>query len=360
MSTDEFTATNLLNRMLSRIPDSLDKREGSIIYDALAPAAYEISASYRLLFNAYEEAFISTAQGAALDMRVQEMGLTRHPPTKSLVKGIFKDSVGGTMDVPIGARFTAMNPTMSHTYVALAKITVGTFKLEAESLGAAPNDYIGELSPVTHIDGLGSAVITEILIPGEDEETDTALRERYFNYINSEIQDGNTAQYETWAAEYIGIGRAKVMPLWNGANTVKVSILDVDNKKASQTLIEAFQRYLDPGALGLGNGVAPIGAKVTVSTATEKIVNITAKVSIMDGYIFSVVQENIKKAISKFLADTAYKRSAVFLMDIGAAMLNADGVSFITELKLNNAQLDITLAPEEIGLLGTITLSEVV
>ena len=38
------TYEQILQRMLARVPGDIDKREGSIIYDALAPAAVEISA----------------------------------------------------------------------------------------------------------------------------------------------------------------------------------------------------------------------------------------------------------------------------------------------------------------------------
>lgn len=34
------TYENLLNGMLERVPDDIDKREGSIVYDALGPTAY--------------------------------------------------------------------------------------------------------------------------------------------------------------------------------------------------------------------------------------------------------------------------------------------------------------------------------
>ena len=40
---EEMTFEAILERMLNRIPDSLDKREGSVIYDAIAPAALEIA-----------------------------------------------------------------------------------------------------------------------------------------------------------------------------------------------------------------------------------------------------------------------------------------------------------------------------
>ena len=36
----------ILQRLLDRIPDTMDKREGAIIYDALAPAAIELNLAY--------------------------------------------------------------------------------------------------------------------------------------------------------------------------------------------------------------------------------------------------------------------------------------------------------------------------
>ena len=39
---EDITYEVILKRMLDRIPSTMDKREGSIIYDALAPAAIEL------------------------------------------------------------------------------------------------------------------------------------------------------------------------------------------------------------------------------------------------------------------------------------------------------------------------------
>ena len=43
---EEMTYEKIMERMLSRVPDTLDKREGAIIFDALAPAAFEMSILY--------------------------------------------------------------------------------------------------------------------------------------------------------------------------------------------------------------------------------------------------------------------------------------------------------------------------
>ena len=43
---EDKTYENILQEMLNRVPDDIDKREGSVIYDALAPTAYSIADLY--------------------------------------------------------------------------------------------------------------------------------------------------------------------------------------------------------------------------------------------------------------------------------------------------------------------------
>ena len=46
---EKYTFEYLIDSALSRVSDSIDKREGSIIYDALAPACYELAEVYMQL-----------------------------------------------------------------------------------------------------------------------------------------------------------------------------------------------------------------------------------------------------------------------------------------------------------------------
>ena len=47
----------ILSRMLERVPDIMDKREGSVIYDALAPAAAELANMYIELDSVLNQTF---------------------------------------------------------------------------------------------------------------------------------------------------------------------------------------------------------------------------------------------------------------------------------------------------------------
>ena len=52
------TYEEILQRCLDRIPNSFDKRQGSIIYDALAPCCVELAQMYIQLASTYELVFI--------------------------------------------------------------------------------------------------------------------------------------------------------------------------------------------------------------------------------------------------------------------------------------------------------------
>ena len=59
---EEMSFELIMNRMLSRVNTDVDKREGSIIWDALAPAAAELALMYIQLDTVLNEAFADTAK----------------------------------------------------------------------------------------------------------------------------------------------------------------------------------------------------------------------------------------------------------------------------------------------------------
>lgn len=335
---ESVTYEVILQRMLARIPDTYDKREGSIIYDALAPAAADLAQMYIELDATRDLTFVQTSAGEYLDDLVGEFGLTRIPASKAIVKGSFN------IDIPISSRFSG--DTLN--YVATEKISTGVYYLECETAGSAGNNYTGRLIPITYISGLTSATITEISIPARDTETDAELKARYYEQINGGPADGNVAQYEKWASTYDGIGRFKVFSLWNGANTVKVSILDENNDIASATLISNFQAYLDPSSTGLGNGAAPIGAIVTVSTASAKSISIALKVELAAGYTTAT---EIVEALKAFFHSISYVKTVVNYFSVVAAIMGCQSVADIISLTVNSGTSDISMTSEEIPVL---------
>lgn len=352
MAYEDMTYEVILQRMMERVTSkypNLDNREGSIIFDALAPAAVELAIMYVELDNAINQSFVDTATREFLLIACEQMGMD---------VSVFEASAGVhqgefNVEVPIGSRWNCDLYNYTVTELIQHNLTSGyyEYRMDCETLGSAPNSLTGDLTPITdNPNGLEYAKVTECLIEGENETSDEDVRTAYYEFVNSVATDGNVAQYKRWCNEYQGIGNSKIFPLWNGDNTVKVSILSASNRAASPELIAEFQEYLDPSVTGMGDGMAPIGAFVTVTTATEVPINVSATILLKDGY---TEVPDIAQALTRYFSEVAYNKLAVAYMNVGASILNVEGVEFVTNLLINNDTKDILLGAEQIPVLGT-------
>ena len=91
----------ILKRMLDKIPDTLDKRQGSIIYDALAPAAAELAQAYISLDVYSDQTYLISAVGENLDNKAYDYGLQRNSATYAQKIGLFIDINGNAMKINI-------------------------------------------------------------------------------------------------------------------------------------------------------------------------------------------------------------------------------------------------------------------
>ena len=160
---ESITYEVILQRMLDRIPSTMDKREGSIIYDALASAAVELQQVYIEIDAFLRETFGDTASREYLIKRASERGIEPYPATYAVLK---VTSTPSDIDVAIGSRFS-LNEL---NYTVVEKIEDGSYKISCDTAGAVGNKYFGALVPIDYIQGLENISITELLIPGEDEE----------------------------------------------------------------------------------------------------------------------------------------------------------------------------------------------
>lgn len=348
---EDMTYEYILDRMKQRVMNqypNLDQREGSIIFNALAPAAFELAMAYWNLDNIIGESFVETAsrEFKLIGCADKGMDISQFEAHAGTFKGEFN------VEVEIGSRWNCDLYNYEVTDYLGMNGDYYTYSMLCETTGTAPNTVTGSLTAITDLpNGLTYAELTECLIEGENEKTDAEINQAYKEYINNTVGDGNKNQYLRWCDEYDGIGNAKVFPLWNGANTVKVSILSASNRMATQGLIDSFQEYIDPNTSGMGDGVAPIGAFVTVTTATEVPISVTGTITFEDGYSDT---SGIATALEEYFASIAYKKTIVSYMSIGAVILNVEGVEAVSDLKVNGVTVDLTLGEEEIPALGTV------
>lgn len=340
-----MTFETIMERLLERVPDTFDKREGSVIWDALSPAAYELSLAYEDMEAKRRNTFAGTADREGLIECCKEIGITPNPATYAVRQAIFTPL---DLEIAIGERFNFEDLN----FMVTEKISAGVYALTCETLGTAGNYGTGTLIPVNYVKGLQTANLTDVvLIYGEEEEETEVLRQRYFDTLPTFTIDGNIAQYEKWCKNFPGIGKFKIFPTWNGKNTVKVSILSAENTLASKTLIDDFQEYLDPNSEGLGNGQAPIGAVVTVTTAAEKKINVSAQLILKSGYEEPL---GLEDELQAYFNSVSYSRNFISYIAVGAIFQNNDSIDSVVGLTINGSQIDIPLGEEEIAVKGAL------
>lgn len=325
---ENMTYENILSDMLSRVPNDVDKREGSIIYDALAPCAYHLAQTYFQLSNYVDLFFAGTAVGEFLDRKAADYGLERKPATKAVRK------IETTGPVDIGTRWGLEGTT----YVITEKISDTEYKAECEQPGEIGNQYTGELENIDNVSGV-TATLADIIVSGEDEETDEDFRLRIFAYLQRPATSGNADHYRQWALEVPGVGDAKVFPLWNGPGTVKVLIVD-SNKEIDETLEQPVYEHIEK--------VRPIGANVTVDSPTKLDIAVSAKVSLSPGYTVQMVQNAFIQALDQYRKDITFKDNHISHAYVGKLLFDTPGVIDYIDLKLNGAMQNIAIGEEDV------------
>lgn len=341
----------ILARMLDKIPDTLDKREGSVIYDALAPAAFELAQMYVELDTILTESFGDTASRTYLIKRAAERGLSPDAATYAILKGAFN------IDVPIGSRYSLDKLN----YTVTEKISRGVFKLQCETAGTLGNSQLGTLIPINFVQGLTSAILTEVLIPAEDEEGTEAFRTRYLNSFDSQAYGGNIADYKEKVNKINGVGGVKVYPVWNGGGTVKLVIINSEYKVPSAEMIATVQTAVDPVInAGKGVGVAPIGHTVTVEGVTTQKVNIGLTLTFSSGYTFETMKAAIEALIDAYLLEinTAWaesESSIVRVSQIETRILTLTGIVDVQNTTINGVAGNLTLDANSIAVRGVVS-----
>lgn len=355
------TEQTILKRMLARLPSSLDKREGSVIYDATMPAAIECMLLYAMADWFLKNTFADTAEREWLVERAKERGLAPYPATAAVVKGIFAPAA---IQVPVGTRFSyeAVN------YAVTEQIGGGVFLLRCETVGTAGNQPAGKLLAIDYVEGLETAQLAEVIVPGEDEEETEHFRARYLASFEGQAFGGNIADYREKVNAIPGVGGVKVYPVWQGGGTVRVVFMTSEYKVPTAEFVDQVQTAIDPLVnQAQGIGLAPIDHKVTVEGVRDAAVRIGLQLTLTDGYSFEDYRESIEAVIDGYFAElnqgwegtqkvTLTENSnigiAIRISQIESRLLEIPGVEDVQHTKLNELEENLVLDPDELAVRG--------
>lgn len=350
---EDQTYEKILDRSLERVATDVDKREGSLVMNAIAPVSAEHANIYILLDGIIQNGYADTAIREYLVLRCKERGIIPHGATQAVLKGKFN------MEIPLGSRFNLNE--LNYKAVAFIENVDSFFyyQMECETEGTQGNKFFGALNSIEYIDKDLEGELVELLIPAEDEEDTEALRERYLNSFNSNPFGGNKQDYKEKTNALDGVGGTVVIPVWNGGGTVKLIIIDSNYNKASDTLVKRVQEEIDPDPQGTGLGIASIGHTVTVTTVRELSVKVVVRLTLNEGYTWSQIEPRAEEALEAYFLEMrkAWENGSlvVRVSQIENRLLNLEGVLDVADTTLNGVSGNLPVETDQLPILGGVS-----
>lgn len=351
---EEQTFERILQRSLERVGVDVDKREGSLIMNAIAPVSAEHANIYILLDGIISDGYADTANRDYLIRRCRERGIEPHAATNAVLKGKFN------MEIPIGSRFNLEE--LNYVAIELIEsaeeetVTYYYYQMRCETSGTEGNKYFGGLSSIDYIHKDLEGSLVELLIPAEDEEDTEILRNRYLSSFASSPFGGNKQDYKDKTNSLDGVGGTVVIPVWNGGGTVKLIIIDSEYHVASVELVKAVQEAIDPDPQGTGTGIAPIGHTVTVVSAEAFAVDVSCNITLVEGYQLVTVKTKIKEALEAYFLDMrkAWENGGlvVRISQIENRILGVDGVLDVINTTANGSTENLVLEVDQLPIMG--------
>lgn len=404
---ENMTYEALLASALSRITSPVDKREGSMVMNGVAPSMAELAQLYIAADFVFKATYIATAPREYLIKRAHDRNMDPYPATPAVYRAEFN------IEVPLGTRFSCQDLNFKVT----AKMdpeedepeTGLSYQVTCETPGAAANDYGGTLIPVEYVQGLTRAELMELLIPGDDEEETEAFRQRVLESFQSQAFGGNQADYKEKVLAMAGVGDVKVHAVWNEdispsslipdaavdswysstistvsgtvatwltavytaakakkltvGGTVKLVIMASDFDAPSSTLIEEVQTAVDPEQnAGEGLGLAPIGHVVLVTGVEPEKVDIELHLTYASGWDWEAAKSYVEGVIDAYFEELAKSWAGSTALVVRISQIESRILSecsnMITDIggtKINSVESNLTLGPDSIPKRGEIT-----
>lgn len=342
----KMTFEQIMERMLNRIPNSFDKREGSVIWDALAPAALELESVYFAFEGMLQETFAKTASREFLKLRALERGMKPNKATKAILKVKFNTKV------QLETRFKINN--IIFKVIENTNPSENEYKLECESEGVVGNITNGDLVQIDYVKNLDikKSEILEIFAHGKDEEDTESFRKRYLESFEEQRFGGNIRDYTDKILGISGVGAVKVTPIHNGGGTVLLTILNSDYGKANKELINKVQEIIDPTEEQKGLGLAPIGHQVTVKTAETVDIEIKINISFIGDTNFETKKGQIEDVINQYFKELKLNWQNEKIVIKPAYLIyrlfSISNIKDIGEIQINGKSNNLTLGDFEI------------
>lgn len=352
---DEITEEYLLEECID-LADQLgvDSRQGSIYRDASDGAILRTAKFFNDLNQVYEIISVNSCTGVVLDERLAERGMKRNPETATSASYYVEF---------VGAEPTEGDRVSCDDHFFILGKDEDRWIMTSEETGTEMNNIVVGLPviPEVDVDDLISATVTGIAVEAVDEEDDDSARQRLLDKISGPSENSNKAQMKSWCEEVEGVGRAKIIPMWNGPMTVKGIIISSMGVVPSQMVVNDVQEYIDPGCEGMGEGMANIGCFFTAEAAQETVINVSVTVEKKAESSYPGIEATLKEALTAYckeLALTSYNDEVTIRFNsISTLIGNIGDIVDFDDLLLNGGKDNIFIDVYHVPVVGEVKVN---
>ena len=355
---DDRTFDNIMSEMMTDFGADVRTDEKSLAYNACAKTASKLEETYGDMSDLADNMLPDTQDISHLIRYASERGISYHYATAPLVRGVF------SQEIEIGEALTCND----YTYTIQERLTDGgdyDYSLLCETEGTEANTTLGELDPVDYIDEYQGGEITEILVPGTDDEDDEAFRQRVLDSFDSTAFGGNKADYRLFVDAIAGVGGCKPKRRASDSPWINITVISSEFDVPSSTLIDQIQTAVDPEQNhGEGDGMAPICHLVHIQGVESVGVNIETTIVLDSGYTVEGVQTAVEEAIEGYLytlrvswEENDLNSLNVRISQIESRILTVEGVLDVMDTAINGETENLVITYEKIPTLGEVTLN---
>mgnify|MGYP005875026561 CR=1 FL=1 len=337
--------TDIQQDLLSEMPSTYSKLKGTWLWEMFKAFAIKIFELLGLLTETAEKLNIENLKGDELDAYVSQWTDLKRKKAQKADGYIEVTGNGVIYSGTLVSNGSIQYEVLEDTEVN-GKAEVFISATEVGEVGNTDKNTITTL--VTSNANIKSITNLEKIEGGSDEETDEALRERYYLRLSMPATSGNKAHYILWARECFGVGGAKATRDTEVNNKVNLYICGDEGDVADISTVELVQNYIDPNKNGDGSGVAPIGAICEVFSAGIKKLTVSGKVELDNTVDEATTLLNIKNNLIKYLSQINFQKTEISYAKFLNIAVNSNGVNDITDFKLNNGYINIACSETEI------------
>lgn len=346
-----YSTEKILSEMLQKLPDNISKEENGWVCDLFYPVAIAFSRAIEFtLVEAIKNIVPKYSYGDILLGHGENRNLflkqASHAKAMLTIKGIM-----GTKIPESFAFSTVSTPEQSgivfYTLEECEIAETGIAEVECVCTEAGKKGNVAAetiLLMVKPMKGIVSVVNKEKAYGGFEQETEDSFRQRIAEFDaslgNSFV--GSPADYRRWALEVAGVGAAHVISAKDDTGLVTIVLTDSDGMPSQQSVCKEVENHIMRYDSWYER-LAPINAYLRVIPAEPIPIQVSAIVELEQGYDIEQVKQTFLQHLKEYLK-TEYAHTEVKYAEVGAVLINTEGVWDYQELKVNDGVVNIDIA----------------